>query len=262
MSNFSFYVQTSVVMHPIVKRVQICNIPVDALTMQETVQIIDEAIHEKRSIHHVVINAAKVVNAQRDPELKNSIINCDIINADGSSIVWASKLLKQPVPERVAGIDLMETLVELSSKRNYRIFFLGAKEDVVNKVVRKYEQVYGKSIIAGYRNGYYTKDEEPLIALQIAESHADILFVAITSPKKEIFLNTYKHIIKVPFIMGVGGSFDVVSGLIKRAPLWMQKSGLEWFYRVIQEPGRMWKRYLTTNSAFIYLVLKEKLSFK
>ena len=245
-----------------IKRVKICDIPVDALTMEQTISIIDKAISEKRSIHHVVINAAKVVNAQRNIELKNSIVNCDIINADGTSIVWASKLLKQPVPERVAGIDLMETLVKLAAEKKYRIFFLGAKEDVVKKVVERYKTAYGGDIIAGYRNGYYGKEEEPLIAQQIAASGAQILFVAITSPKKEIFLNTYKHLIKVPFIMGVGGSFDVVSGTIKRAPMWMQKSGLEWFYRVIQEPGRMWKRYLTTNSAFIYLVLKERLSLK
>lgn len=245
-----------------IKRVKICDIPVDALTMQETIGIIDEAIQEKRSIHHVVINAAKVVNAQRNTELKESIINCDIINADGTSIVWASKLLKQPVPERVAGIDLMETLVKLAAKKNYKIFFLGAKEEVVNKVVNTYARLYGTSIIAGYRNGYYQKEEEAEIARQIANSGADILFVAITSPKKEIFLNKYKSIIKVPFKMGVGGSFDVVAGIVKRAPLWMQKAGLEWFFRVIQEPRRMWRRYLTTNSAFIYMVLKEKFSFK
>ena len=92
----------------------------------------------------------------------------------------------------------------------------------------------------------------------IATSQPQILFVAMSSPKKEIFLNTYKKQINAPFIMGVGGSFDVVSGLVKRAPVWMQKAGLEWFYRVMQEPGRMWKRYLFGNSAFIWLVLKEK----
>jgi N-acetylglucosaminyldiphosphoundecaprenol N-acetyl-beta-D-mannosaminyltransferase len=156
----------------------------------------------------------------------------------------------------------METLVELAAKKNYKIFFFGAKEQVVKGVVQKYIDSYGSNIIACYRNGYFAKEDEPGIAKQIADSGADILFVAITSPKKEIFLNTYKTVIKVPFIMGVGGSFDVVAGLVKRAPLWMQKAGLEWFFRVIQEPGRMWKRYLTTNSAFIYLVLKEKFSLK
>ncbi len=244
------------------ERVKICNIPVDALTMNQTLEAIDKAIQEKRSIHHVVINAAKVVNANRDKELKDSIVQCDIINADGMSIVWALKLLNKPIPERVAGIDLMENLVALAAQKHYKVYFLGAKEEVVKSVVEKYEAKYGTSIIAGYRNGYFGKEEEQEIASDIGRTGADILFVAMTSPKKEIFLNTYKQVIKVPFIMGVGGSFDVISGLVKRAPVWMQRNGLEWFYRVIQEPGRMWKRYLTTNTVFIYMVLKEKLSLK
>jgi len=239
-------------------RINICNIPVDALTMQETLQLIDKSIIERKPIHHVVINAAKVVNAQKDPGLKESIVNCDIINADGQAIVWASRLFNTPLPERVAGIDLMESLVKLSAEKKYRIFFLGAKEEIVKAVVEFYSKLYNKDIIAGYRNGYFKKDEEQAVAGQIADSNADILFVAMSSPKKEIFLNTYKHLIQTPFIMGVGGSFDVVAGFVKRAPLWMQKSGLEWFYRVLQEPRRMWKRYLFGNSEFIYLVLKEK----
>jgi N-acetylglucosaminyldiphosphoundecaprenol N-acetyl-beta-D-mannosaminyltransferase len=243
-------------------RVTICNIPVDALTMQETISLIDKAIIERRSIHHVVVNAAKLVNAQKDKALQESIVNCDIINADGQGVVWASRLLRKPLPERVAGIDLMEALVKLSAKKHYRIFFLGAKEEVVKKVVEKYSTLYGKQIIAGYHNGYFTRDEELRVINKIARSNADILFVAMTSPRKEIFLNNYKKTINVPFIMGVGGSFDVVSGLVKRAPVWMQSAGLEWLFRVIQEPGRMWKRYLTTNSMFIYLIIKEKFSFK
>ncbi|MGN6264838.1 MAG: WecB/TagA/CpsF family glycosyltransferase [Ginsengibacter sp.] len=241
-----------------VNRINICNVPVDALTMKQTIALIDEAIREKRSIHHVVINAVKVVNAQKDEKLRDSIVNCDIINADGQGIIWASQLLNKPLPERVAGIDLMENLVELAAQRKYRIFFLGAKEEILQKVIQTYSKKYGSEIIAGYNNGYFKPDEEEKIARKIADSHADILFVAMSSPKKEIFLNTYKDLINTPFIMGVGGSFDVVSGLVKRAPKWMQASGFEWLYRTLQEPRRMWKRYLFGNSSFIYLVFKEK----
>ncbi|HMI79432.1 MAG TPA: WecB/TagA/CpsF family glycosyltransferase, partial [Ferruginibacter sp.] len=134
-------------------RINICNIPVDALTMQETLQLIDKSIIERKPIHHVVINAAKVVNAQKDPGLKESIVNCDIINADGQAIVWASRLFNTPLPERVAGIDLMEALVKLSAEKKYRIFFLGAKEEIVKAVVEFYSKLYNKDIIAGYRNG-------------------------------------------------------------------------------------------------------------
>ncbi|MFO7823121.1 MAG: WecB/TagA/CpsF family glycosyltransferase [Cyclobacterium sp.] len=242
-----------------VKRIQICNVPVDSLTMEQTVRLIDQSIEKKEHLHHVVVNAAKLVNAQKDPELRASIVDCDIINADGQSIVWAARFLKQHLPERVAGIDLMENLVALGAKKGYKIFFLGAKEDIVAKVVQKYTKAYGGHIIAGYRNGYFGKEEEEGIAHQIKDSQADILFVAISSPKKEIFLNKYKDIMQVPFIMGVGGSFDVVSGKIKRAPLWMQNIGLEWFYRTMQEPGRMWKRYLTTNLAFVKMLYKERM---
>lgn len=240
-------------------RINIFDLPVDALTMQETLSLIENSIDQNKPIHHVVVNAAKMVNAQKDIALHESIVNCDIINADGQAVVWAARILKQPLPERVAGIDLMEQLVKLAVVKKYKIYFLGAKEEVVKKVVDKYSLIYGKQIIAGYRNGYFSKDEETVIANEIAESKPDILFVAITSPKKEIFLNKYKDLIRAPFVMGVGGSFDVVSGLVKRAPEWMQKSGLEWLYRVYQEPRRMWKRYLITNSKFIWLLINTRI---
>lgn len=241
------------------KRINICGIPIDVLTMVETIKKIETSIQKKESIHHVVVNAAKMVNAQNDNQLRDSIVNCDIINADGQAVVWASKILKQPLPERVAGIDLMENLVLNAYENNFKIFLLGAKEDIVKKVSDIYKKKYNPEIIAGYRNGYFGADEEHEVAKQIANSGADILFVAITSPKKEIFLNKYKDIIKTPFIMGVGGSFDVVAGFTKRAPLWMQKIGMEWFYRFLQEPKRMWKRYLVNNTKFIAMIFTEKL---
>ena len=246
-------------METLKRRVRICGIPVDALTMEQTLALIDKAIQDKSPVHHVVVNAAKMVNAQKDEELKKSIVDCDIINADGKSIVWASKFLNCALPERVAGIDLMHNLVDMAAIKGYKIFLLGAEQEVLEKVVELYRTKYGDQLIAGYRNGYFKKEEEPELAKQIETSRADMLFVAVTSPKKEIFLNTYKHLLNVPFIMGVGGSFDVIAGKTKRAPLWMQNLGMEWFYRVLQEPKRMWKRYLFGNSEFIYLVAKEKI---
>src|SRR5690606_39144283 len=186
-----------------------------------------------------------------DPELHKSVTEATLINADGQAVVWAAKFLGQPLPERVAGIDLMENLVKLAYEKKYSIFFFGAKEDIVKSVVDKYSKSFSPSIIAGYRNGYYTSEEEESIANQISSSGANILFVAITSPKKEKFLYKYREVLsKVNFIMGVGGSFDVVAGKVKRAPIWMQKIGLEWFYRFAQEPKRMWKRYLFGNYTF------------
>jgi N-acetylglucosaminyldiphosphoundecaprenol N-acetyl-beta-D-mannosaminyltransferase len=241
------------------KRIDFLGIPVDALTMEETIGIVENVIEENKHLNHVVINAGKVVLMQKDKNLFESVASCDLINADGQSVVWAARFLGKKLPERVAGIDLMEALVKLSSEKDFKCFFFGAKEEVVKKVIDIYSKKYGKGIIAGYRNGYYSKDEEPLIAKQIADSGTQLLFVAITSPKKENFLHKYKDLLKgVNFTMGVGGSFDVISGLTKRAPKWMQLTGLEWFYRFLQEPGRMWRRYLIGNSKFIWMVFKEK----
>ena len=243
-------------------RINILNCPIDNITMDETVNKINTSIQTKSHLHHVVVNVAKLVYMNKDKELYESVVNSDIINADGQAVVWASKFLEQPLPERVAGIDLMQNLIKLAYEKNYKVFFFGAKEEVVREVVSQYTKMYSSEIIAGYRNGYFKREEEKSIAEAIANSGADILFVAINSPKKEIFLNTYKDIIDTSFIMGVGGSFDVISGKVTRAPLWMQQYGLEWFYRLIQEPRRMWRRYFYTNTMFIWLVLKEKLSHK
>lgn len=241
--------------------ISILNTTIHNLSMQETLQLVDTAISNGDQIHHVVVNAGKIVAMQKDLQLRQSVNESDLINADGQAVVWASKFLGKPLKERVAGIDLMENLVELAAEKNYKIFLFGAKEEIVTKVVSLYEEKHGKQLIAGFRNGYFSKEEEPAIARQIVTSGANLLFVAISSPTKENFLYNYKNeLASVNFIMGVGGSFDVVAGLTKRAPLWMQKTGLEWFYRFIQEPKRMWKRYLVGNSKFIFLVLKEKFS--
>lgn len=241
-------------------KIDFFNIPLDAISMEETINRIDLAIRKKKRINHVVINAGKLVLMQKDQELFNSVTSCDIINADGQSIVWAARFLGYKIPERVAGVDLMQALVKLAHEKKYKCFFLGATEEVVKKVIEIYSEIYGPAIIAGYKNGYFTKQEEPEIAKQISDSGAQLLFVAITSPKKENFLFDHKNLLKnIYFTMGVGGSFDVIAGITRRAPIWMQKIGMEWFYRFLQEPKRMWRRYLFGNTRFIWLVLKEKM---
>ena len=240
-------------------KIHMLNTNIHNLSMEQTVAIVKEAIDQEKQLHHVAVNAGKIVQMQHNQELRESVNNSDLINADGQAVIWASKFLNKPLKERVAGIDLMENLVNLASKKNYSIYLFGAKEEVVSAVSKKFQDQYGPQIIAGYKNGYFKKEEEQAIAQEIAASGAQILFVAITSPIKENFLYQNREILKsINLIMGVGGSFDVVAGVTKRAPLWMQKAGLEWFYRFLQEPGRMWKRYLVGNTKFIWLVLKEK----
>ncbi|HRP55404.1 WecB/TagA/CpsF family glycosyltransferase [Agriterribacter sp.] len=243
------------------QRIHLMGTPVDNLTMNETLDIIKCAIERKEHLHHTVVNAGKIVSMHSDPQLRESVIHADIINADGQAVVWASKLLGTPLKERVAGIDLMSKLVEFSFENGYKIFFLGARQKVLEELVSRYSLRYSPEIIAGYRNGYFKKEDEKEIARQIGDSKAHMLFVAITSPIKEIFLYENRDALKnVNFIMGVGGSFDVVAGYVKRAPLWMQRLGLEWLFRVYQEPRRMFKRYLVGNLKFIQLLIKYKLS--
>ena len=240
-------------------KVNFIGIPLDNLSMSETLDRIENSITINKQIHHCVINAGKIVKMQSDEKLQESVISSDIINADGMSVVWAARFLGHEIKERVAGIDLMDNLIRLAHKKNYKCFFLGAKEQVVKKIVNHYSEKYSNKIIAGYRNGYFDNNEEKILIDQIIKSKANLLFVAMTSPKKEIFLNKYKIELKsVNLIMGVGGSFDVISGEVKRAPLFMQKIGLEWFYRFIQEPRRMWKRYLIGNLKFIIIIFKAR----
>ena len=241
------------------KKIDFLGIPIAALTMQETLVKIEKCIEANEHIHHSVVNAGKFVLMQNDKKLEESVLKADLINADGQAIVWAASFLGKPLPVRVAGIDLMENLVQKSFEKGYKCFFFGAKENIVSKVVEKYSKLYSKNIIAGYRSGFFNSNEEQDIVKEIIRSGANILFVAMSSPKKEIFLNKFKLQLKyINFIMGVGGSFDVISGDIKRAPVFMQKIGLEWFYRFFQEPRRMWKRYLIGNTKFIYFIMRNK----
>jgi len=240
------------------KRIEIFKVPIDCLTMDETLAWVNYSIENKSQLSHAAVNAGKVVKMLKDPVLYQSVISADIISPDGMVIVWVSKLFRKALPERVSGIDLMENVMKLAFERNYKVFFFGATEDVVVKVVNIYREKYTDKVIAGYRNGYFKLEESQDIAKQINSSGANILLVAITSPLKENFLYQHKDFLSdVNFIMGVGGSFDVVSGKLARAPIWMQNNGLEWLFRWIQEPRRLFDRYFFGNLKFLSIIIKE-----
>ena len=238
-------------------RIELLGIPMDTSTMKETVSCIDNRISNKQFTQHVVVNVAKLVNMQTDQDLRASVEACDIINIDGMGIVWGARLLGLDIPERVAGIDLFHELLSLSASKGYPVFLLGAEQEIVEAVAHQATEQYKKLNIAGYHHGFFWKDEQSIVD-KIKASGAKLLFVAISSPKKETFINKWKSQLGVDFVMGVGGSFDIVAGKINRAPKWMQDFGLEWLFRVIQEPRRMWKRYLVTNSLFAWFLIKEK----
>ena len=239
------------------KRIEMMGCQIDNLTMDETLGRVEQFIGSGRPHQHVVVNVDKLVKASRDAELRQIINDCALINVDGMPVVWASRLLGKPLKARVAGVDLFEALMQRASTKRWRVFLLGAREEVVSGVKSLYEAKYPGLEVAGYRNGYWKADEEPAVVEQIKAAQADLLFVAISSPKKEQFLGQYQAEMKIPFAMGVGGTFDVAVGKVKRAPLWMQNNGLEWFYRFLQEPRRMFKRYFIDDMAFFWLLAKE-----
>ncbi len=252
------------VSHPIAqrKRVSLLGCPVDQLSLEETVDAVNALIATRQPHQHCVVNAGKFVLMHRDSILKEIVQNCGLINADGQSVVWALKLLGTPVPSRVTGIDLMERLFAEAHTKRYRVFFLGSKQDVLDSVLEGIKRNFPHLVVAGSHDGYFHESEETSLVEKINAASTDILFVAMGSPKKEYWLGKYTKQLKVPFCMGVGGSFDVVAGKVKRAPDWMQHSGLEWFFRWIQEPIRLWRRYWIDNFVFVYLVLMSSLKVK
>ena len=239
-------------------RSNVLGFPVNKMSISDCVDHLDNVIENKEKLHIVLVNAAKVVNARRNPELANILRSAKFVGADGVPIVWASKLLGDPLPGRINGTDLMDRLIERSAEKGHRIFFLGAKQEVIETAVNDLKIKYPTLQIAGYRNGYFNSEEtEKDVVNQINASNANILLVGMSTPMKEFWVRKYHSDLDVNVIHGVGGSFDILGGITRRAPVWMQKAGLEWFYRLCQEPGRMWKRYLVTNSLFMGLLCKE-----
>jgi len=226
--------------------------------MQEIIEIVDINLQKNREKMLLTsVNAAMTVISQNDKLITNAINGSDIVNIDGMSVYYSLKLLGLKIPERIAGPDIFYNLVKLSAQKGYKPFFLGAKATVLDAMIKIFKLEFPSLDIAGYHHGYYDDSNMEAISKMIEDSKADMLFMGITSPKRELFTNKYYHISSVPVWKGVGGSFDIYAKLIKRAPLWIQKIGMEWFFRLCQEPGRMWKRYLITNTVFIMMILGE-----
>lgn len=242
------------------KRIPFLNAYLDTYSYEETLETIRKSIKDRKPIQHCVLNACKLYLLKKDPYLAQIVRKCQMVQADGASIVLAGRLLGLPYFPRITGIDLMVRILEEARRNNYRVFFLGGTQEVLDKAVEKIASSYGHSIIAGAYNGYFGQDRNEDIVSLIASSNADILLVGMNSPKKEYWLAQNMERLNVPFCMGVGGSFDVIAGKVKRAPRLVQNLGLEWLFRVIQEPQRLWRRYMAANLYFVFLVLSH--SFK
>jgi N-acetylglucosaminyldiphosphoundecaprenol N-acetyl-beta-D-mannosaminyltransferase len=205
----------------------------------------------------MAVNAAKIVAMRHDEALHRAVDGCELITADGQAVVWASRLLGDPLPTRVAGIDLMLELLTLAEERGYRVYVLGARRDVLEQAIGRLRKLHPLLEFAGCRDGYFSDADEPAVVADIRAAHPDLLFVAMSTPRKEYFLGRWGPELDVPFSMGVGGAIDVVAGVTKRAPPSLQRLGLEWAFRLAQEPRRLFRRYLVTNSEFVALTLRD-----
>jgi N-acetylglucosaminyldiphosphoundecaprenol N-acetyl-beta-D-mannosaminyltransferase len=237
-------------------RLLVAGCPVDCVSLEDAVMSLCACIEYRQSAHVVFVNALKAVMYQRDVEVKRVMDRATYLLADGVPLIWFSNLQGTPLPGRVNGTDLMERMVDESSRRGYRVFLLGATEEVLRLTVDALQERHPDLQVAGWRNGYFTEEDIPTIVRQVRSSGADLLLLAMSTPLKEVFADRWLDDLGVAVCQGVGGSFDVVAGTTRRAPLWMQRNGLEWFYRFLQEPGRMWRRYLATNSIFLWLGFK------
>jgi N-acetylglucosaminyldiphosphoundecaprenol N-acetyl-beta-D-mannosaminyltransferase len=240
------------------ERAELLGLSFDTVTMETAVARCLELCRAPRASHTVLTaNASLLCMVRRDQELALACRASNLIVADGMSVVWALRASGETIPERVAGVDLMARLLAVAGEHRLRIYFLGAKREVVSRLVERIRAQHPGLEIAGFRDGYFGPDEHLGIVEQIRASEADILFVGMPSPFKETWCERYRQRLQVPVIVGVGGSFDVLAGFIKRAPHWLQSLGMEWFWRLLMEPRKLWKRYLTTNSEFSWLASRE-----
>jgi N-acetylglucosaminyldiphosphoundecaprenol N-acetyl-beta-D-mannosaminyltransferase len=238
-------------------RAEVLGCGIDRVDMGEAARRCETYVSTRAGAQHMAVNAAKIVAMRRDEELRRLIDGCDLVTADGQAVVWASKLLGDPLPTRVAGIDLMLELLALAERRGYRVYLLGAGADVLDRAVARLRALHPRLVLAGYRDGYFSDAEEPSVVAEIRAARPDLLFVAMSTPRKEYFLGRWGAELDVPFSMGVGGAIDVVAGVTKRAPRPLQRLGLEWAFRLAQEPRRLFRRYLVTNCAFVALTLRD-----
>lgn len=221
------------------QKVKILDVDVASLTMDEAVATVERYMDEKKGALIATANAEMIMMADQDQVLKQILNQADLVVPDGAGTVWASNYLGVLMPERVAGYDLTQNLLARAPKQKRRIFFFGSAPGVAEKAKLKAEQQYPGIEIVGVRDGYFKKEQEADIIAQIKAAKPDLLLAALGVPKQEKWLNEHRKSLGVPVAIGVGGTFDVMAGVMKRAPLWMQKAKLEWLFRGLLQPKRI-----------------------
>ncbi len=236
--------------------VSIYGVPFSKLGMDDTVQYLADRIDNGQQTHVITANPIMVMTAKENPEYLQMMKRADIIVPDGAGVVWAAAKCGQPVAERVTGIDLMARLFEQGEKRKWKVFLLGTSQEVIDTAAEKLQLQYPQVKIVGTRNGFFGANEDAEVIDQIRKLEPHLLFVARGADTQEPWIVKYRYELGVPLIMGVGGSFDVLSGKLKRAPQFMQTLKLEWLFRLLQEPKRFGRMLVLPK--FMMHVLRDK----
>ncbi|MBC8103228.1 MAG: WecB/TagA/CpsF family glycosyltransferase [Cytophagales bacterium] len=226
---------------------------VDRVTMEGALALAEEFIHSRMPHHIVTADASMVVTATQDAEFAQIVAASDLVTPDGAGILWATRRMGTPVPAKVSGVDLSARLIALSGEKGWRVFFFGAAPGVAEAAAVQMRERYPAANIVGVRDGFFKPEDEAGIVETIREAKTDILLVALGIPKQEKFIFRHKAALGVPVCIGVGGTLDVFSGTVKRAPVWMQNVGLEWLYRLAANPKKIHKVALLPKFAGMVL---------
>ena len=241
-------------------RIKFMNTEIDNLTMQEALEAIDKLIQENKSAYVVTPNVDHIVQLETNKELQDVYANASLILTDGKPLLWIAKWYGTPIKEKISGSDLFPLLCKMAAEKGYKMFFLGAAEGVAVKAAENLSNRYkGLQVVGTYSPPYgFEKDQEEMAKIKkmIKEANPDILIVGLGCPKQEKFIYYNREELGVPISLGLGASFDFEAGNIKRAPRWMADHGLEWMYRITQDPKRLIKRYFVDDMKVLGMVIK------
>jgi len=242
-------------------KLEILGVGIDPIAMDEALQKLDDMILERKQNYVCVCSNHGIMESQKDDRLREIINSSQMATPDGMSIVWTCKLFGHSQVNRVCGTELMLAFSELSAKKGYTQFYYGGAEGVPEKLAENLCKKYpGLKVVGTYSPPFrpLTKEEDDAIVEMINELNPDVIWVGLGLPKQEFWINDHLGRINSPVMIGVGAAFDFISGKVKRAPEWMQRSGLEWLYRLSQEPKRLWKRNLY-HPIFLYKVFLQRM---
>lgn len=237
--------------------VNILGTKVANMSMTEVLEWIRIMVEQGKPRHIVTANAEILHKAYLEPDFMRVLEKADLVTADGSGVMWAARALGNPLPERVTGIDLVNHIFSLAEEKEWKVYFLGAAPEVVEKAVLNTLSKHPLLRVTGFQHGYYSQEETAGIVANISSIKPDVILVAMGVPRQELFIQEYLKDLNVPIAIGVGGSFDVMAGIAKRAPVWMQHGGLEWLYRLYKQPSRY--RRMFALPKFVMEVLWQRL---